>query len=181
MASEAHNKMAKIASDTSPLLQVDDLKTWIFLRRGTVHAVDGVSLKVDAGETLGIVGESGSGKSMTALSILRLLPRAGGRIVNGHIRFAGKDLLELSEAEMSRDIRGQEISLISQDPLTSLNPVFTIGEQIGAPLKYHNIARRKADIRERVINVLRRVGIPSPEKRLNDYPHQFSGVCASEW
>jgi len=158
-----------------PLLRVEELKTHISLARGVVRAVDGVSFEVASGETLGIVGESGSGKSMTALSVLRVLPEKGGRIVGGRITLCGRDLIALSDRKMAREIRGREISLISQDPLTSLNPVFTIGEQVGAPLRYHGIVRGRRAVRERVVELLDQVGMPSPERRLGDYPHQFSG------
>jgi oligopeptide/dipeptide ABC transporter ATP-binding protein len=158
-----------------PLLKVENLKAWIYLNRGVVRAVDGVDLEVKAGETLGIVGESGSGKTMTSLSMLRLLPKPGGRIVEGSIVLDGTDLTKLSEAEMARDWRGRRISMVSQDPLTSLNPVFSIGDQVGAPFRYHHLAEGRGAVRRAVEAVLKRVRIPSPEKRLNDYPHQFSG------
>ena len=157
------------------LLKVENLKTYIFLKRGVVRAVDGVNLEVGEGETLGVVGESGSGKTMTSLSILRLLPKAGGRIVEGRIELDGTDLVQLPEAEMARDWRGRRISMVSQDPLTSLNPVFSVGDQVGAPFRYHKLARGRAAVRAAVAKVLKRVRIPSPEKRLDDFPHQFSG------
>src|SRR5688572_4372360 len=124
---------AMAAERATPLLCVEGLKTYLFLRRGVVKAVDGVDLSVSAGESLGVIGESGSGKTMTSLSILRLIPQPAGRVVAGRILFDGSDLLGLSEAEMTQRIRGRQISMISQDPLTSLNPVFTIGDQVGAP------------------------------------------------
>ncbi|TXL73932.1 ABC transporter ATP-binding protein [Vineibacter terrae] len=160
---------------SQPLLRVENLRTHLFLKRGVVKAVDGVNLHVDAGETLGLVGESGSGKSMTSLSILRLLPRQSGRIVEGHIWVDGVDLASLSEEEMARDWRGRRVSMVSQDPMTSLNPVFTVGDQVGAPFRYHGLAHGARAVREAAVKVLRRVRIPSPEKRLDDYPHQFSG------
>ncbi|HRO57816.1 MAG TPA: ABC transporter ATP-binding protein [Burkholderiaceae bacterium] len=159
----------------NPMLEVQGLKTWLHLRRGVVRAVDGVDLHVNERETLGIVGESGSGKSMTILSIMRLLPRQGGVSLHGRVMLDGRNLLEVPEQQMSRDYRGRKISMISQDPLTSLNPVFTVGDQVGAPLRYHGLARNRAAEREAVIDVLQRVRIPSPEQRLDDYPHQFSG------
>ncbi len=159
----------------TPLLQVEDLRTYIELRRGTVKAVDGVSLHLHAGETLGIVGESGSGKSMTSLSILRLLPKVGAKIVGGRVLLEGKDLVTFSEREMAEQIRGRQISMISQDPMTSLNPLFTIADQVGAPLRYHKVTRGRRETRERVVELLRRVRIPSPETRLDHFPHQFSG------
>lgn len=167
-----------------PLLRVENLKTHLALKRGVVKAVDGVNLEVGEGETLGIVGESGSGKTMTCLSILRLLPRTGEQSITGRIDLDGTNLLELSEEEMARDWRGRRISMVSQDPLTSLNPVFTVGDQVGAPFRYHRLARGRAAVRAAVAKVLQRVRIPSPTTRLDDYPHQFSGgmrqrVCSA--
>jgi oligopeptide/dipeptide ABC transporter ATP-binding protein len=159
----------------APLLVVEGLQTHIFLRRGVVRAVDGVDLIVRAGETLGLIGESGCGKTMTSLSILRLLPRPGGRIVAGRIVFEGTDLLALSERAMARGYRGRKISMVSQDPLTSLNPVFTVGDQVGAPLRYHGLVGAARSLRQVVSEVLQRVRIAAPEQRLDDYPHQFSG------
>jgi len=159
---------------TAPLLEVENLRTHLHLRRGVVRAVDGVSLRMQEGETLGLVGESGSGKTMTSLSLLRLLPKEGGGVLQGSIRLDGRELTTLSEAEMAKEIRGRRIAMIAQDPMTSLNPVFSIGDQVGAPFRYHEVARGPA-LREAVVEVLRRVRIPSPEKRLRDYPHQFSG------
>lgn len=165
-----------MSDDTSePILRVENLRAHLFLERGVVRAVDGVNLAVHAGETLGLVGESGSGKSMTSLAILRLLPRPAGRIVDGAIRLDGVDLVTLSESEMARDWRGRRVSMVSQDPMTSLNPVWSIGDQVGAPFRYHGLARGRAAVREAVVNVLARVRIPSPARRLADYPHQFSG------
>ena len=167
-----------------PLLRIENLKTHLTLKRGVVKAVDGVNLEVGEGETLGIVGESGSGKTMTCLSILRLLPRTGEQSITGRIDLDGTNLLELSEEEMVRDWRGRRISMVSQDPLTSLNPVFTVGDQVGAPFRYHRLARGRAAVRAAVAKVLQRVSIPSPATRLDDYPHQFSGgmrqrVCSA--
>ncbi len=157
------------------LLRVENLRTHLFLKRGVLKAVDGVSLHVDEGETLGLVGESGSGKSMTSLSIMRLLPKQSGRIVDGHVWLDGTDLASLPEDEMAREWRGRRVSMVSQDPMTSLNPVFTVGDQVGAPFRYHKLARGARAVREAVVKVLSRVRIPSPEKRLDNYPHQFSG------
>jgi peptide/nickel transport system ATP-binding protein len=157
------------------LLTVEDLKTYLFLRRGVVKAVDGVSFQLNEGETLGIVGESGCGKTMTCLSILRLLPEPAGRIVNGKIVLDGTDIVGLSEHEMTSQYRGSKISMISQDPLTSLNPVFSIGDQVGGPFRYHGLIKGRQEIRKAVIDVLKRVRIPSPEHRLKEYPYQFSG------
>lgn len=167
--------MSNATPNTEPLLSVEGLKTYLFLRRGVVKAIDGVDLKVHAGESLGVIGESGSGKTMTSLSILRLLPQPGGRIVAGSIRLDGTELLNLSEEDMAQNYRGRQISMISQDPLTSLNPVFTIGDQVGAPFRYHGLAKDDKSIRQSAIDVLRRLRIPSPELRLDDYPHEFSG------
>jgi oligopeptide/dipeptide ABC transporter ATP-binding protein len=158
-----------------PLLKVENLKTYLYLKRGVVRAVDGVDLEVAEGETLGIVGESGSGKTMTSLSMLRLLPKPSGRIVDGSITLDGTDLVRLSEDEMVREWRGSRISMVSQDPLTALNPVFTIGDQVGAPFRYHKLAQGRGAVRRAVEAVLSRVRIPSPAKRIGDYPHQFSG------
>jgi oligopeptide transport system ATP-binding protein len=156
-----------------PLLEVKDLRTHFYTQDGVVKAVDGVSFYVDKGETLGIVGESGSGKSVTSLSIMRLIPTPPGKIAGGQILFDGDDLLKYSEDEM-RHIRGKDIAMIFQDPMTSLNPVLTIGRQITESLELHmKMTGREA--RNRATELLAMVGIPSPEKRLDDYPHQFSG------
>jgi oligopeptide/dipeptide ABC transporter ATP-binding protein len=155
------------------LLEVTDLRTHLTSRRGVNKAVNGVSFKLDTGKSLGIVGESGSGKSMTALSILRLVPRPYARIVGGAIAFGGEDLLAKSEREMRR-IRGGSIAIILQDPIASLNPVFSIGYQIAEPVRIHQRLRGEARIAG-VIESLRRVRVPAPELRMRDYPHQFSG------
>ena len=154
------------------LLEVKGLTTRFFLRRGVVKAVTDVSFSVDRGETLAIVGESGSGKSMTALSILRLVPKPG-KIVAGSIKFDGVDLLPLSEEQM-RKYRGRRISLILQDPLSSLNPVLSIGDQIGEGIVTHEKIRRNS-LRERIIELLKALQITAPETRLHQYPHQLSG------
>jgi len=156
-----------------PLLEVAGLKTWFFTRDGIVRAVDGVSFHVTPGETLAVVGESGCGKSVTALSVLRLIPSPPGRIVSGTIRFAGRDLLGLSEAEM-RQVRGNEISMIFQEPMTSLNPVLTIGRQIAETLTLHQGLSRNRAL-ARAVDMLRLVHIPEPERRAAEYPHQLSG------
>lgn len=155
------------------ILNVKDLKTYFFTRRGTVKAVDGVSFTLREGETLGLVGESGCGKSITALSILRLVPKPAGRIVGGEIVFNGEDLLKKNEREM-RQIRGSGISMILQEPMSSLNPVFTIGEQVAEPIRIHQGLRGKS-VMEKVIEMLRLVKIPAPEVRAKEYPHQMSG------
>jgi oligopeptide/dipeptide ABC transporter ATP-binding protein len=155
------------------LLEVTDLRTHLTSRRGINKAVNGVSFTLDRGRSLGIVGESGSGKSMTALSILRLVPQPYASIVGGSIRFEGDDLLAKSEREMRR-LRGGSIAIILQDPIASLNPVFSVGYQIAEPVRIH---QRLTGARQlaRVIDSLRRVRVPAPQERVRDYPHQFSG------
>ena len=159
----------------APLLEVKDLKTHLHLRRGVVRAVDGISFEVNEGETLGLVGESGSGKTMTCLSILRLLPRHGGGKIDGSIKLDGAELLSLSEDDMAQNIRGQQVAMISQDPMTSLNPVFTVGDQVSGPFLYHRLVKTVREAWKKAAEGLRRVRIPSPEQRLRNYPHQFSG------
>jgi oligopeptide/dipeptide ABC transporter ATP-binding protein len=158
--------------DTGYLLDVRGLKTYFRTMDGIVRAVDGVSFRIKPGQTLGIVGESGCGKSVTSLSVMRLIDRPGW-IEDGQVFFAGRDLLELSEEEMRR-VRGNKISMIFQEPMTSLNPVYTIGNQIGEVLRLHKHMKGR-QIRDRSIEMLRRVGIPAPERRLSDYPHNMSG------
>jgi oligopeptide transport system ATP-binding protein len=155
------------------VLQVEDLRTHFFTRSGVVKAVDGVTFSVGERETLGIVGESGSGKSMTALSILRLVPGPAGKIVGGRVLLRGEDLLRKSEREMQR-IRGGRISMILQDPMTSLDPLFTIGDQLAEPIRIHQ-RDKTASVQARVEEMLRLMKIPSPEQRTRDYPHQMSG------
>ena len=155
------------------LLEVRDLRTYIYTRRGVVQAVNGASFSVQQGETLGVVGESGSGKSMTCLSIMRLLPEPGGRTVGGEILFNGEDLLQKSAEEM-RQIRGAQIAMILQDPMVSLNPAFTIGTQIAEPLRLHRGLRGR-EVRTRVVELLQQVGISAPEQRVTAFPHQMSG------
>jgi oligopeptide/dipeptide ABC transporter ATP-binding protein len=155
------------------LLEVNDLKTYFFMDEGTAKAVDGVSFEVDKGETLGLVGESGCGKSVSALSIMRLIPRPPGRIVNGRITLNGNNLLELNEEKM-REIRGNEISMIFQEPMTSLNPVYTCGNQIEEAIILHQKVSKKT-ARAKAIEMLQLVGIPAPEQRVREYPHQLSG------
>ena len=158
---------------TSALLDVKGLKTYFFTRDGVVRAVDGVSFSVARGETLAIVGESGCGKSVTSLSILRLIASPPGRTVEGSVVFEGRDLLELSEAEM-RKVRGDAISMIFQEPMTSLNPVLTIGRQIAEVLILHRGLSREDAMRS-AVEMLRLVKIPEPERRVGEYPHQLSG------
>ena len=155
------------------LLDIKDLHTVFDTDRGKVRAVDGVSISIGKGETLGVVGESGCGKSVTALSILRLLQKPTGRIEKGEILLEGKDLASLSEAEM-RGIRGNRISMIFQEPMTSLNPVYTICDQLSEPLRLHQ-GMTKSEARERAVEMLSIVGIPSAKSRIDEYPHQFSG------
>ena len=156
-----------------PLLDVVDLRTHFFSDEGVVRAVDGVSLSISEGETLGLVGESACGKSATALSILRLIDPRQGAVVGGRVRWRGRDLLTLSEREM-RLVRGNEIGMVFQDPFASLNPVFTIGNQLSESVRIHQGAgRREALSKSR--EALARVRIPSPEMRLHEYPHQMSG------
>jgi len=157
----------------SALLEVDDLGTWFYTRQGIVKAVDGVDFQVRSGETLAIVGESGCGKSMTALSLMRLIPDPPGRIVSGAVRLSGRDLLKLSEEEM-RDVRGNEISMIFQEPMTSLNPVMTIGKQIAEALVLHRDMGTAAALK-RAVEMLALVRIPEPAQRAKEYPHQLSG------
>jgi len=155
------------------VLEITDLRTRFDTERGTVRAVDGVDLKAVAGQTLGVVGESGCGKTVLALSIMRLVPSPPGRIVGGSILLNGRELLDLSAEEM-RGVRGRDISMIFQEPMTSLNPVFRIGEQIAEVLRLHqNLERRQALAAS--VEMLRMVGIPCPEARAKDYPHQLSG------
>ena len=156
-----------------PLLEVKDLHVYFYVPEGTVRAVRGVSWDLQPGETLGLVGESGCGKSVTALSLLRLIPNPPGKIVQGEILFEGEDILKKSMSDM-RDIRGNSIAMIFQEPMTSLNPVLTIGHQITEVLDIH-LSVTENEKHDRAIELLELVGIPDPENRLNDYPHQFSG------
>ena len=156
-----------------PLLSVRDLQTRFFTADGVVRAVDGVSFDLYPGQTLGLVGESGCGKSVTALSIMRLIPTPPGKIVGGQIMFQGADLLKMSDDQMRR-VRGKQIAMIFQDPMTSLNPVLTINRQITESLQLH-LRMDKGQARKRAIELLDLVGIPSAKSRVDDYPHQFSG------
>jgi peptide/nickel transport system ATP-binding protein len=155
------------------ILEISNLKTYFFLDSGQVPAVNGVDFYIREGETLGIVGESGCGKSVTSLSIMRLLEHTPGRVVDGSIRFEGTDLLSLSENAM-REIRGNEIAMIFQEPMTSLNPVFKIGDQIGEAVRLH-LKLDKKQAREHVMNMLKLVGIPRAKEIMDEYPHQLSG------
>ncbi len=155
------------------LLELKNLKTYFFTEEGVSKAVDGVDFEIYRGETLGVVGESGCGKSVTSLSVMRLIPELPGKIVEGEILFKDRDLTKLSQSEM-RKIRGNEISMIFQEPMTSLNPVFTIGDQISEAITIHkNISKKEAI--EQSVEMLRKVGIPLPEQRVHEYPHQLSG------
>ena len=156
----------------SPILEVQDLRTHFFTRTGVVKAVDGVSFSLHPGETLGIVGESGCGKSMTALSIMGLVPQPAGRIVGGQVLLEGEDLLQMSTREMQQ-IRGREICMILQDPMTSLNPVYTVGNQLMETLRMAKVGLK--GLRDRAIEALARVNIASPESRMANFPHQMSG------
>jgi oligopeptide transport system ATP-binding protein len=156
-----------------PLLQVEDLRTYFYTYDGVVKAVDGVSFHLNEGETLGIVGESGSGKSVTTLTVMGLIPRPPARVVSGRVLFQGRDLLKLSQEELRR-IRGKSISMIFQDPMTSLNPVLTIGRQVSEALELH-LGMSGAEARKRTVELLEMVGLPEANRRLGDYPHQFSG------
>ena len=155
------------------VLEVEDLRTHFQTRWGIVKAVDGVSFKLRRGETLGIVGESGSGKSVTALSLMRLVPSPPGRIVGGKVILDGQNILELSENKMGQ-VRGSKIGIILQDPMTSLNPVFSIGEQVKEAIRIHQDIPRRS-VLEKALDVLRKVRIPAAEARVRDYPHQMSG------
>jgi len=156
-----------------PLLSVENLRTWFATPRGTLRAVDGIDFEIALGGTLGVVGESGSGKSVTALSVMRLVDRPG-RVIDGtRIHFDGRELTELDEQAMEK-VRGNDISMIFQEPMTSLNPVFTVGNQIAEAVRLHQQLGAK-DAAERAVEMMRLVGIPSAERRVHDYPHQMSG------
>jgi oligopeptide/dipeptide ABC transporter ATP-binding protein len=155
------------------LLQIRDLRTYFDTDDGTVKAVDGVNLAIDRGKTLGVVGESGCGKSVTAYSVMRLIPDPPGRIAGGEILFRQKDIVRIKESEM-RKIRGNHISMIFQEPMTSLNPVYTVGDQIGEAIVLHQ-KKSAREARDIAIDMLRQVGIPSPEDRIDNYPHEMSG------
>jgi oligopeptide/dipeptide ABC transporter ATP-binding protein len=159
--------------ESSPLLEVEELRTHFFTRRGVIKAVDGVSFTLHAGETLALVGESGSGKSVTCLSLVRLVPEPAGRIVGGRVVFAGEDLLRKTAAEMRR-VRGKQIAMVLQDPMTSLNPALTIGTQVAEVVRLHQ-GLRGPSLRDRILEALRRLRIPAAEARLGHYPHQLSG------
>ena len=165
--------MSESNEDTKPLVEVRGLRTCFQVDGQQAWAVDGVSFEIHPQEVVGIVGESGCGKSVTALSLMRLVPEPPGRIAEGQVRFEGRNLLEL-DYPMMRKIRGRDIAMIFQEPMTSLNPVFTIGDQVSEPLRLH-YGLGKAEAFDRAAEMLRQVGIPDPARRLTDYPHQFSG------
>jgi peptide/nickel transport system ATP-binding protein len=162
----------RVAADM-PLLQIKGLKTHFKTDDGWLHAVDGVDLTIDRGETVCVVGESGCGKTVTAMTVLKLLPMPPGKIVAGEVLWRGRDLVSASNDEMRR-VRAKEIAIIFQEPMTSLNPVYSIGEQIAESLRLHEGLSRKAAM-ERAVEMLALVRIPTPQRRVNDYPHQFSG------
>jgi oligopeptide/dipeptide ABC transporter ATP-binding protein len=168
---ESGNRLNAAAS--SAVLEIEDLKTHFFTAAGVVKAVDGVSYSVRSGETLGVVGESGCGKSVTALSVLRLVADPPGRIVGGRVRFEGRNLLELQQQQME-EIRGNDISMIFQEPMTSLNPLYTVGRQISEAIALHKGVGKREAMNE-AVEMLRRVSIPEPEQRARSYPHQMSG------
>ena len=157
-----------------PVLSVRDLRTYLYTRWGTTQAVDGVSFDLWPGETLGVVGESGSGKSMLALSLVRLTPQPAGRIVGGEVWLNGRDIVSLSEKKM-RKVRGTEISMILQDPQQSLNPVFSVGNQLAEAFRVHDRSLSGSAVHDRSVEALREVRVPAPERRLRDFPHQMSG------
>ncbi|WP_266078638.1 ABC transporter ATP-binding protein [Haladaptatus caseinilyticus] len=155
------------------LLEVEDLRTYFYTEEGIVQAVDGVSFEVDRGETLGLVGESGAGKSVTVKSLLGLI-NPPGKVVDGTVRFDGRDLTACTERELRRDVRGSEISFVFQDPMSALNPVFTVGNQIAEIVEYHTDCT-ESEAHDRAVELLDDVGIPDPEQRADQYPHEFSG------
>ena len=157
---------------TAPLLELDGVRTWFYTREGVVRAVDGVSFSIAPGETLAVVGESGCGKSVTSLAVMGLLPSENSQ-VSGEVRFEGRDLLKIDRAEL-RDLRGARLAMIFQEPMTSLNPSYTVGNQIIEAIQRHQGLDATA-ARAKAIDMLKLVRIPSPEKRIDDYPHQFSG------
>ena len=162
-----------MTENRKPLVRVRDLRTSFYTDAGVARAVDGVSFDIEAGKTMALVGESGCGKSVTSLSIMRLVPNPPGRIEGGTVEFDGINLLDLPESEM-RGMRGNNISMIFQEPMTSLNPVFRVGGQIASAIRVHQDVT-KAEARDQAIELLKKVGIPAPERRVDDYPHQLSG------
>ncbi len=168
-----HKHKDKVAAETAPLLEIKNLQTHFHVDEGVAKAVDGVSYTVHRGRTLGVVGESGCGKSVTAMSVMDLIPQPPGKIVGGEIIFDGKSLLKMSAAER-RALRGDEMGMIFQEPMTSLNPVFTVGEQIAEGLRLHRGMSRQEAL-DRAVELLDLVRIPAPEERIKQYPHEMSG------
>ena len=164
---------SNIRTDSQKILEIKDLRTRFHIAEGTVYAVNGVSFYLNHGETIAVVGESGCGKSVTMMSIMGLIPIPPGKITSGQAFFEGKDLLKLSESEME-EIRGKDIAMVFQDPMTAFNPVLSIGRQLGEPLRVH-LGMNKEEITQRSIELLEQVGISDPSQHLADYPHQFSG------
>ena len=173
LAEGSHSEVAAAGEAATPLLEIDNLRTWFFTRNGVVRAVDGVSLRVSEGETLAVVGESGCGKSVTALSVMRLLATPPARTVSGRITFQGRGLLGVRETQR-RQVRGKAMAMLFQEPMTSLNPVLTIGRQIGEAIRIHQ-SLPKEEVRTRALEMLKLVQIPEPERRLTQYPHELSG------
>jgi oligopeptide/dipeptide ABC transporter ATP-binding protein len=163
-----------IAPDREALLSIRDLTVEFGTEDGVVHAVTDVSYDVFEGETVGVVGESGSGKSVSVLSLLGLIPQPPGRITRGTATFAGRDLLSMSKKDL-RELRGGDVAMVFQDPMTSLNPVLTVGDQIGEAIRVHNPKIKEAEALKRVVQLLTIVGVPNPEQRIDQYPHEFSG------
>jgi oligopeptide/dipeptide ABC transporter ATP-binding protein len=161
-------------SAAEPILSIRDLAVHFTTEDGVVQAVDGITYDVYPGETLGIVGESGSGKSVSTMSILGLIPQPPGKIVRGEAYFKGRDLLKMSKKEL-RHVRGSEVSMIFQDPMTSMNPVLKVGFQIGEAIKTHHPDKKDDEVKEQAVGLLRLVGVPNPERRYEQYPHEFSG------
>jgi len=164
---------SNIKSDSQKILEIKDLRTRFYIAEGTVYAVNGVSFYLNHGETIAVVGESGCGKSVTMMSIMGLIPIPPGKITSGQAFYEGRDLLKLSESEME-EIRGKDIAMVFQDPMTAFNPVLSIGRQLGEPLRVH-LGLNKEEINQRSIELLEQVGISDPAQHLVDYPHQFSG------
>jgi peptide/nickel transport system ATP-binding protein len=173
MQSQVMSKPAEAKAAAEPLLDIRGLKTWFKTEDGMVQSVDGVDIAINRGETVCVVGESGCGKTVTAMSVLKLIPMPPGRIVEGQVLWQGRDLVPLPSDEMNK-IRAKEIAIVFQEPMTSLNPVYTVGEQIAEVIRLHEGLNRKQAL-EKTVEMLRLVQIPNPQRRVHDYPHQFSG------